>query len=101
MRSDRFTFPLLFLVACVCNEEPAPEVSNSYLPLAIGNYWDFKSTGHSGDKLIEHREVEDYVTLNDREYFVVVSTHLSDIWSGHHRDTAYYRIDTDGFVFCL
>lgn len=99
MRRVGLVTVLFFLAACDCSDEPNPEISNSYLPLSIGNFWDFKSTSHSGDELIEHREVEDIVTLNDREYFMLVSTRLSEIWSGHYRDTAYYRIDNDGFVF--
>ena len=87
----------LILTACECTEDPQPELTNTYLPLTIGNYWEF--TGVGQHDLIEHREVEDYVSLNDRQYYVVVSTHLQDVWSGHRRDTAYYRIDQDGFVY--
>lgn len=90
---------IVFFGACDCSDEPQPELTNDYLPLTVGNYWEFKAVGHSSDMLIEHREVEDYVTLNGRQYYLVVSTRLSDVWSEHYKDTAYYRVDEDGFVF--
>lgn len=100
MRNVLLTFAVAgVLAACDCNDDPKPELTNDYLPLTIGNYWDFKSTGQTGDFLTEHREVEDYVTLNDKQYYMVVSTRLSEVWSGHYKDTAYYRVDGDGYVF--
>jgi hypothetical protein len=90
---------LLMMTACECNDEPRPETSNDYLPLAIGNYWNFKGTGLSSDELVEHREVVDFVTLNNMEYYLLVSTHLSPAWSGSNKDSAYYRIDNNGFVY--
>lgn len=88
------------MAACVCNEDPQPEVSSTdYLPLAIGNYWEFKGIGFVGNDLVEHREVVDRVTLNNIEYYLLVSTHLSPVWSGANKDSAYYRIDNDGFVY--
>jgi hypothetical protein len=89
---------LIILWACDCHEDPQPELTNEYLPLAVGNSWDFNAVGQP-ELLVEHREVEDYVTLNGKQYYAVVSTHLSEVWSGHRRDTSYYRIDEDGFVF--
>ena len=100
MRSVRLIFPVLFfLAACDCDDEPTPELTNDYLPLSIGNYWEFNSTGWANDILIEHREVEDYVELNSHQYYLVVSTYLSDVRAGFNKDTSYYRIDNDGFVF--
>ena len=89
---------LVMMAACECNDEPWPETSD-YLPLSIGNYWNFKATGLSGDDLVEHREVVDYVTLNNMQYYLLVSTHLSPVWSGSHKDSTYYRIDDNGFVY--
>jgi len=88
----------LFFVACHCDDDPNPEVTNSYLPLAIGNYWEFASIGPLGEGLIEHREVADFVTLNGRQYYLLVSTPLSN-WAQNPKDSAYYRIDENGFVF--
>jgi hypothetical protein len=104
MRSLLLIFPiLLFLAACDnCGcDDLTPEMETSYLPLAIGNYWEFRSTNKSVDGLVEHREVEDYVTLNDKQYYLVVTTHLSPVWSGAYKDTTYYRVADDGFVFVL
>jgi hypothetical protein len=89
---------LVMMAACECNDDPRPETSD-YLPLTLGNYWDFKATGLSGDDLVEHREVVDYVTLNNMEYYLLVSTHLSPVWSGSYKDSTYYRIDDNGFVY--
>ena len=89
----------VMMIACECNEDPRPELSDDYLPLALGNYWEFKGTGFVGNELVEHREVVDYVTLNDMEYYLLVSTHLSPVWSGANKDSTYYRIDNDGFVY--
>ena len=90
---------VVFLGACDCSDDPQPELTNDYLPLTVGNYWEFKGIGHTNESLVEHREVEDYVSLNGKQYYLVVSTRLSDVWSGHYKDTSYYRIDGDGFVF--
>lgn len=90
---------VLIMTACECDEDPQPELSNDYLPLTIGNYWNFKSVGYAGERLTEHREVKDYVTLNGKEYYLVVSTPLSDVASDQYRDTSYYRIDNAGFVY--
>jgi hypothetical protein len=102
MRRMPFIFTaLLLLTACECeyNEDPQPAISNDYLPLTVGNYWDFKAVGYSPELFTEHREVEDYVTLNGRQYYLLVSTYLSDMWYGQHRDSSYYRIDDAGFVY--
>ena len=90
---------LVLMAACECNDEPQPERSNDYLPLVVGNYWNFKGTGFVSGELVEHREVVDYVTLNNMEYYLLVSTHLSPVWSGNYKDSAYYRIDNNGFVY--
>jgi len=90
---------LVMMMACECHDEPQPELSGDYLPLAVGNYWEFKGTGFVGNELVEHREVVDMVTLNNMEYYLLVSTHLSPVWSGANKDSAYYRIDNDGFVY--
>jgi hypothetical protein len=90
---------LLTMAACDDSDAVRPKTSNDYLPLEIGNYWEFKGTGFVGNGLVEHREVVDYVTLNDKEYYLLVSTHLSPVWSGANKDSAYYRIDNDGFVY--
>ena len=55
------------------------KISNDYLPLMIGNYWDFKAVGHSGESLMEHREVEDYVMLNGKQYYLLISTRPSKV----------------------
>ena len=100
MRTLLIAFPiLLFFAACDCDDEPTPELTNDYLPLAIGNYWDFKSTGQPVNEIVEHREVEDYVTLNNHTYYMIVSTFFSETRSALNKDTAYYRIDNQGFVF--
>ena len=87
------------MTACACDEDPQPELSDDYLPLAIGNYWEFKGTGFVSNELVEHREVVDRVNLNNMEYYVLESTHLATSWSGAYKDSAYYRIDNDGYVY--
>ncbi|HMG89411.1 MAG TPA: hypothetical protein VK589_05110 [Chryseolinea sp.] len=100
MKNSLLMFGVFVMMAgCECNDEPRPETSNDYLPLTIGNYWNFKATGLSDSDLVEHREVVDYVTVNNMEYYLLVSTHLTPDWSGSYKDSAYYRIDNNGFVY--
>lgn len=83
----------IHLISCDSSDDiPA---QSDYLPLQVGNYWDFKSSNTSSDEIVEHREVVDEVRLNDLDYFLLVST-----WSGHsNKDSVYYRIEPNGRVY--
>lgn len=89
---------LLWLAACECIDEPVPETTNAYLPLAIGNYWNFRTVGWTGDQPSEHREVVDLVKINGREYYLLKSSSLSGD-DRAYEDSTYYRVDKDGFVY--
>lgn len=88
---------LLGLVACDKNDNPTPEM-NDYLPLAIGNHWDFRAARADNDRTIEHREVVDYVDINNKKYYLLVSI-IFPVEGPSYKDSAYYRIDTNGYVY--
>lgn len=70
--------------------------SASYLPLEVGNYWDFKSTDSDAGNIVQRREVKGVEKFNDHEYYLVTSSY-SD--SQGAVDSAYYRIGADGDVY--
>jgi hypothetical protein len=88
---------LLSLAACDKNDNPTPEM-NDYLPLAIGNHWDFRAVRSNNDRTIQHREVVDYVDINERKYYLLVSISFP-LEGPAYKDSAYYRIDTNGYVY--
>ena len=97
MKQTLTFFILLGLAACDCNDNPTPEM-NDYLPLAIGNHWDFRAVGSDNDRTIQHREVVDYVEVNNKNYYLLVSISFP-LEGPAYKDSAYYRIDTDGYVY--
>lgn len=92
---------LLFLVFISCDHDDKQEIAfdNNYLPLSVGNYWEFSDLGPSpGPSVIsEHREVMGRITLNSYEYFLVVSTR--QFVDGPFVDSLFYRIADNGYVY--
>ena len=89
------------LLACAfvaCDDDDSGESSgtNSYLPLKIGNYWEFVSTPQEGE-YTTRTEVTRTVTLQNHQYFELVSVHQYN--NSSSRDTLYYRIETNGYVY--
>lgn len=63
--------------------------ASDYLPLEVGNYWEFKALGADAEEIVEHREVTGMANVNGRDYYAVVSQfHQTD-----EKDTVFYRID--------
>jgi len=77
-------------------KEPATE---NYLPLKIGNYWNFQATGPSqGQSTIQiHREVASLVTINNHEYYLLITSSSGNNYT--YQDSSYYRIDSNSFVY--
>jgi hypothetical protein len=94
-KSVQFLGVSLLFTACTYNNiitEVRPE--SNYLPLEIGNSWDFKTLYGSPYTRI-HREVMGKATVNNREYYLLVTTSSYSTIP----DSAYYRIDNNGFVY--
>jgi hypothetical protein len=94
----------VILAGCEYNNATYKEkepVNDNYLPLNVGNYWNFKSIGLSqgpgGSEIQFHREVASIVTINHHEYYLLIDT--SPINNNTYKDSSYYRIDTNGFVY--
>lgn len=73
--------------------------NRSYLPLEVGNYWEFAALGTQDQGIIEHREVVGKETIGDHVYYLVVSTW--SVYSSRSTDSVYYRIADDGYVYKL
>ncbi|HTE34321.1 MAG TPA: hypothetical protein VK666_28270 [Chryseolinea sp.] len=72
---------------------------NSYLPLEIGNYWDFVAIGGVGGQqsIVEHREVMGKTFLSGHEYFLMVSERPTA--GDPFIDSVYYRVADNGYVY--
>jgi len=75
-----------------------PTIEN-YLPLKVGNYWNFESIsfsqGQSSNQI--HREVASTATINNHEYYLLITTSTNDYYT--YKDSSYYRIDHNGYVY--
>lgn len=92
-------FCSLLLFACDDDSPSFNTDSNTYLPLQIGNSWEFESTNKDLTDLNTFKRVIAKVTLNDHTYYEIISgwgTSVENI-----PDTAYYRVDDNGFVYIL
>lgn len=69
--------------------------ASDYLPLEVGNYWEFKTLGAETTEVVQHREVMSAQNVNGRDYYVVVS-HFPQ---NDAKDTVFYRIDDDWNVY--
>jgi hypothetical protein len=84
-------------------EKPAIEtyipLTDNYLPLAVGNYWDFETPNASRSQSTTqtHREVTSITTINNHQYYLLVSTLTINNYT--YKDSSYYRIDNNGFVY--
>jgi len=90
---------MVFLCACTSNDDPeilSKKLSAGYLPLSVGNYWDFKAVQSSTGSIVQHREVNSIEQLNGREYYLVTSH-----WTSGNSpiDSVYYRVESDGDVY--
>jgi hypothetical protein len=92
---------LLALAFSACEDDDSNEsATNSYLPLKIGNYWEFVNTPEYSSIIYTQRtEVTRIVSINNNEYFELVTQHKP----GQHLyiDTIYYRITNEGYVYTL
>ncbi len=67
---------ILFLIFSACKDEDTISVpSANYLPLEVGNYWEFDYS--------QKKEIVGEKTVNGKSYFVLVTGN----------DTAYYRVE--------
>jgi hypothetical protein len=66
-------------------EENLKSADLDYLPLQVGNYWEFNVIGT--------KTIDTVVTLDGKEYFRMVSAYYI------FRDTTYYRKTSDGKVY--
>lgn len=82
--------------ACDDDDTDGSYGSNSYLPLKVGNYWEFVSTSLEG-KYATRTEVTRTVNLHNQEYFELVTMH--QFGDAASIDTLYYRIEKNGYVY--
>lgn len=93
---------LLTVFVCISSCDDGDRVGfgdRSYLPLEVGNYWEFVSLSTQDESIIEHREVVGKEAIGDYMYYLVVST-----WppiSSRSTDSVYYRISSNGYVYKL
>ena len=97
MRNIVIALMIAILAGCEDNnirhEKPATE---NYLPLKVGNYWNFQTISAQGQGSIQiHREVTSIVTINNHEYYLLINTSTNN----NYVDSSYYRIDPSGFVY--
>jgi len=69
--------------------------SDSYLPLQVGNYWNFVPTGVLSSDYNVHREITGKATLQGHEYYLLVSTSSGN----DYKDSLYLRVDNNGYVY--
>jgi hypothetical protein len=89
-----FILMCVLIDSCV-NDDSFPAIhSDDYLPLEVGNYWEFQgSAAGDANKFTIRREVVGTENLEGENYFVVV-TGNENYW-----DTTYYRKDNQRYVF--
>ncbi|HEY8937508.1 MAG TPA: hypothetical protein VIM65_19920 [Cyclobacteriaceae bacterium] len=91
----------MLIAACdSSNYDSKPDLSSlsdSYLPLQVGNYWNFVPTGISNSEYTLHKEITGKATLQGHEYYMLVSTSSGNDYS--YKDTLYLRIDNSGYVY--
>ena len=88
-----FASAMAFLCACSSDDDSnvAPEkLWLSYLPLQVGNYWEFTSINTPKDGVVVHREVKGTAQLNGYEYYLIISNSV---------DSTYYRVEQNGDVY--
>ena len=90
---------LAVLVSCDSEEVSrtlAEKQSSNYLPLEVGNFWDFKATNGPTDAVVQHREVKGTAFVKGQKYYLVISSGQSgQSWV----DSVYYRVETNGDVY--
>src|ERR1700755_2012978 len=92
---------ILFLVitavfaACHSDDKAEPVFDNNYLPLQVGNYWDFQRMDQPQVTPLIHREVIANVEMDDFKYYLLVTTYGDQ----SAKDSSYYRIDSNGSAF--
>ena len=93
------TFCVILLAASSCDDDRVSMSANRYLPLGVGNYWEFVTLNAlpNDNMVIEHREVVGMETIDKVQYFTVVSTWPPS--SSVPSDTVYYRIEANGYVY--
>lgn len=72
------------------------ESTSGYLPLEVGNYWDFRNAAGTSQQVTYHREVKGKAQLNGHEYYLITS-HAVDQPST--ADSLYYRVEENGDVY--
>jgi hypothetical protein len=88
---------LLFL-ACTEDEKDGIIETNSYLPLRVGNYWDYEVLTYNSS-YIRREYVTATIRRNGDRYYEVVGGPLG-VSASIHYDTVYYHIDDNGYVYC-
>src|SRR5690349_4995133 len=96
MRALLFCCVVGFFWSCDDDGPEAKKLSGSYLPLEVGNYWDFSGVNAATDDIAIHREVKGIATLNGHEYYLVISGMPSN---KSILDSAYYRVDDQQNVY--
>ena len=85
------------MIFSACHSDDSNEpISGSYLPLQIGNYWNFEGNELNSNSKI-HREVVALATIENLEYYLVVNSATNGNYS--YKDSSYYRVTNDGNVY--
>jgi hypothetical protein len=88
----------LIFLACTEDEKDGIIETNSYLPLRVGNYWDYEVVTYKSS-YIRREYVRTTIKRNGDRYYEVVGGPLA-VSASIHYDTAYYHIDNNGYVYC-
>ena len=92
---------LSIFVVCMaaCDSSDTDPTAMRYLPLQVGNYWNLEHLISTDVTYTNHREVTGEVSINNESYYVMVQTVTTgnNVW----KDTAYYRVKPNGYVYVL
>jgi hypothetical protein len=98
---------VLIISACADDHEPMIIYDDSYFPLHVGDLWEYRPANEEFPQMnaqipIVTRDIKGIEVMGGHEYFFMLITYD---YSMQDRDTvydsAYYRLDSNGFVYAF
>lgn len=89
----------LLTIGCDYGDSEFRVAENNFFPLQVGNYWELRpfAQNPTNDQVVTKMTITGTETFAGVEYYCMVTTSESPI--GVYIDSAYYRMDGNGFVF--